>query len=126
MIKKLPIWFKILVAVTVVGFGYMIIENYYINYQYDKHSVTIEATIVDWIDGESSEEGYFNASHSVNSKLRYKFEVSGKEYIGTDIWMAGEFHPIDKDRDKVLIEYLKENPEQNRLKSSEGIEIIVK
>lgn len=124
--KKIPTWFKVVFVIAVIGFVYMIGENYYTEYQYESNRKTIEASIIEMEDYETVIEDYTGGSLFVDTKIDYEFKIEDKNFNGSDVWFAGESHTMSLDKKTIVVEYIDNNPNMNRLTESKGLSVLVK
>ena len=122
--KKVPKWFKILFIISIIGGGYLIGDNYFFKKQFRTNGESIKATITNMEDFETVDEGIYARSLIVDTRIEYKFTYEGNVYIGSDMWLAGEFYTMNLDKNSIIVEFINDNPKINRLKKSKEFQLL--
>jgi hypothetical protein len=126
-IKKIPLFFRMVFVITIIGTPALICFNYYTEYQFENDGATIKAEVTNIEITENEDIGSNGDKTELTYRtISYKFKIDSVEYIGKSTTTPGVFYTISANDKLVLVEYIKRNPNKNRIKNSKGLSLLTR
>jgi hypothetical protein len=126
-IKKIPLLFRVVFIITIIGTPALIWFNYYTKYQFKKDGATIKAEVTNIEITENEDIGLYGEKTGFTYRtISYKFKIDSIEYIGKSTTTPGVFYTISANDKLVLVEYIKSNPNKSRIKKSKELSLLTR
>ncbi len=127
ILKRIPLIFKLIIVFAFLGLIYFFYLKYSIENKYLRDSLIKKAEVIEIKREAYESDGFSGKTDNTLIFVKYKFSYNSKEFKGEGMWIPGEFYYISPDDKFVLIQFLKDNPKENRMiKSKNGLNLIMK